>query len=260
MFVSIPPQAGLLRQMVGDSVAIQTLVGEGQSPHSYAPSARQLAALGEADLLFTIGVPFEKALLKKIQPLYPDLAVIASDAGITRRSMPHEHGGEICTHAHGEPDPHVWLSPKQALVIAENMFQALNSNQLADPEKYKILTASLEQLDQRIAQQLAPYRGSRFYVFHPSFGYFADQYGLEQVPIEMDGKSPSPRQLADLIETARSDGVKLIFVQQQFPDDSANAVADAIGGAVMQLNPLEEDVVANLERIAESIARTFKSQ
>jgi zinc transport system substrate-binding protein len=261
IFVSIPPQAGLLKALVGDSADVRTLVGEGQSPHAYEPTARQLAALGEAEMLFTVGVPFEKSLMKKIEPLYPDLPIIGTDMQIEKRSMGHEHhhaDGEACTHDHGEQDPHVWLSAANAQLIATAMFQALETDGLADPAAYTNLIQTLETLDAATAEQLAPYKGSRFYVFHPSFGYFADRYGLVEVPIELDGKSPSPRQLGDLIEAAQVDGVKVIFVQKQFPVESANAVANAIGGSVVQLNPLDEDVVANLKQIAEAIEASYK--
>lgn len=262
IFVSIPPQAGLLRELAGDKVEIRTLVGEGQSPHSYEPTARQLTTLSEADLLFTIGVPFEKTLLKKIRPLNPDLPIIGTDEQITKRAMPHAHHGEHCTHDHGEKDPHVWLSTENALVITATMFEALEEldpeNQPFYSERYEALLTEMEDLHKATEAKLAPFKGNRFYVFHPSFGYFADQYGLEQVPIELDGKSPSPRQLADLIEQAQIDGVKVIFVQKQFPADSARAVADAIGGKVVQLDPLAEDVVANLQQIAESIAQALE--
>ncbi|HSR88023.1 MAG TPA: zinc ABC transporter substrate-binding protein, partial [Pontiella sp.] len=162
---------------------------------------------------------------------------------------------------HGEKDPHVWLSAGNALLIAADMAETLEQtdphNQPYYLENYRKLLTALKQLDENTAEQLAPYSGSRFYVFHPSFGYFADQYGLEQVPIELDGKSPSPRQLAELIDRAQLDAVKVIFVQKQFPADSANAVADAIGGKVVQLDPLAEDVVANLKQIADSIAQAL---
>jgi zinc transport system substrate-binding protein len=250
VFVSIPPLAGLLRAIAGDHVQIRTLVGEGQSPHAYEPTARQLAALGEADILFTIGVPFEKALAEKVRPLYPGLEIVATDAGIEKRAMPH-HNGEACTHSHGEPDPHVWLDPVNAIRIATRMAEALDQN----PTE---LIGKLEQIDKAASERLAPFEGKRFYVFHPSFGYFADRYGLEQVPIELDGKSPSPRQLAGLIEQAQADGVKVVFVQKQFPAESARAVADAIGGAVVQLDPLAEDVVANLGQIAEAIRASYE--
>ncbi|MDF7807375.1 zinc ABC transporter substrate-binding protein [Pontiellaceae bacterium B12219] len=257
LFVSIQPQAGLLKSLVGDRADVRTLVGEGQSPHSYEPTARQLAALGEAEMLFTIGVPFEKSLLKKIEPLYPDLPIIGTDTQIEKRSMPHEHHGEHCDHDHGEKDPHVWLSANNAQQIASAMFQSLEAEGLADPNAYTNLIQTLETLDATTREQLAPYKGKRFYVFHPSFGYFADRYGLVEVPIELDGKSPSPRQLGDLIEAAQVDGVNVIFVQKQFPIESANAVADAIGGSVVQLNPLDEDVVANLQQIADALSSSY---
>ena len=257
-FVSIPPQAGLLKALVGDSMDVRTLVGEGQSPHAYEPTARQLAALGQADVLFTVGVPFEKSLLKKVVPLYPALPIVGTDASIIKRTMPHAHHEGHCTHGAGAQDPHIWLSPKNAMAMATRMFQTLEENGRADFERYNALILTLEKLDAKIAAQLEPYGGHRFYVFHPSFGYFADAYGLHQVPIELEGKSPSPRQLAALIEQAQVDGVKVIFVQKQFPADSANVVANAIDGVVVQLDPLAEDIVANLRQIADSMVHAFK--
>jgi zinc transport system substrate-binding protein len=264
VFVSIPPLAGLLREIAGDQLDIRTLVGEGQSPHAYEPTARQLAALGNAEMLFTIGAPYEKSLLNKIRPLYRDLEIVATDSRIEKRSMPHEHHGEACSHDHGEKDPHVWLSSANCIRISEELLQALSRNQ---PEQRDVFQANQARLAEAIRNlhvqseaKLAPFKGSRFYVFHPSFGYFADQYGLEQVAIELDGKAPSPRQLADLIEQAKEDGVKIVFVQKQFPVDSAQAVATALGGAVVQLDPLAEDVVANLRQIADSIALAMEQQ
>ncbi len=256
-FVSIPPQAGLLKALVGDNMDVRIVVGEGQSPHAYEPTARQLAALGEAELLFRIGVPFEKSLLKKIRPLYPALPIIGTDDGMVKRILPHAHHGEACSHDHGEKDPHVWLSPKNAMAIAANMYEALEETGYVDPGRYMELFQALEKMDAQISVQLAPLKGKRFYVFHPSFGYFADEYGLEQIPIELDGKSPSPRQLADLIERAQMDGVKVIFVQKQFPIESAHAVANAIGGSVVQLDPLAEDVIANLQQIADALVLSY---
>ncbi|QBG46193.1 cation ABC transporter substrate-binding protein [Verrucomicrobia bacterium S94] len=259
VFVSIRPQAGILKALAGENVEIKTLVGEGQSPHSYEPTARQLAALGEADILFTIGVPFEQALLKKIRPLYPNLNISATDSGIEKRSMGHEHHHEgECTHDHGQKDPHVWLSTRNVAIIASAMYETLEPMGLADPEKYDALIQTLDTLNTETEKKLAPYKGRYFYVFHPAFGYFAEQYGLEQKAIELDGKAPSPRQLTDLIENAKIDGVKVIFVQKQFPVESARAVTDAIGGHVVQLDPLDEDVVANLHQIADAIEASYK--
>jgi len=262
VFTSVLPQAGLAKVVAGDLVEIQTLIGEGQSPHSYEPTARQLAALGHANALLTIGVPFEKHLLKKIIPLYPELPIFETQRGIELRTLPHEHDGEQCTHEHGEKDPHIWLTPLNAMIVAGNVCAAL---QEIDPEHTAAyqkntdqLQNELQHLHEEIAAVLSPYKGNRFYVFHPSFGYFADAYGLEQIPVELDGKSPSSRQLVGLIEQAKHDGVKVIFVQKQFPADSAKAIADALDGRVVQLDPLAEDSVANLRLIAESITQALK--
>jgi zinc transport system substrate-binding protein len=177
--------------------------------------------------------------------------------------MPEEHDhDEAEEHEHGGKDPHVWLSPANAAIIAHNIFQTLES---IDPdhaatylENYERLADELTALDTEIGEKLGRFKGSRFYVFHPSFGYFAAAYGLEQIPVELGGKAPSPRQLVALIEQAKADGVKVVFVQKQFPVASAKAIAEAIGGTVVQLDPLAEDSIANLRLIADSIARTLE--
>jgi zinc transport system substrate-binding protein len=262
VFTSILPQSGLVRAISGENATVIPLVGEGQSPHSYEPTAQQLAKLANADALLTIGVPFETHLLKKIRPLYPELLIVENQTGINLRSMQHEHHGEHCTHDHGAKDPHIWLSPLNLATMSKTIYRTLSE---LDPENeayfrknHKTLAQELQRLHESIQKTLAPYKGASVYVFHPSFGYFTDTYGLKQVPIELDGKSPSPRQLADLIEQAQVDGVQIIFVSKQFPVGSAKAIADSIGGRVVQLDPLAEDVVANLEQIAESIALALK--
>lgn len=262
VFTSILPQAGLAKRIAGDHADVHTLVGAGQSPHAYEPTAKQLSKLAQAHALLTIGVPFEQPLLQKIRPLYPDLKIVETQRGITLRTMPHAHHGEHCAHDHGELDPHVWLAPLQARRIAENILRVLTDidpeNAAVYRENFARLAEQLEQLENEITARLAPHKGRRFYVFHPSFGYFADAYGLTQIPIELDGKSPSPRQLAQLIDQARADDVHVIFVQQQFPASSAQAIADAIDGTVVQLDPLAEDCIANLRRISDSIEQTLK--
>jgi zinc transport system substrate-binding protein len=262
VYVSIPPQAGLLEMLAGDRVEIRILVGEGQSPHSYEPTARQLAELGRAQSLFTMGVPFETALLNKVSSLYPNLQIVDTRKNIPLRLFPHEHHGEHCIHDHGEKDPHVWLSPTHSMAIATNMLQALEN---IDPENTKIysgnhtdLISRLEQLHVEITDRLEPYKGHRFYVFHPSFGYFADQYGLEQVAVEIDGKAPSSRQLAAMISQAKQDQTKVVFVQKQFPANSAKAIAEAIDGQAVPLDPLARDIIANLRRIADAICKSYE--
>jgi zinc transport system substrate-binding protein len=262
VFVSIIPQAGLAKAIAGDHLEIQTLVGAGQSPHAFEPTARQLVQLGKSSTLITIGVPFEKRLLQKIKPLYPDLTLIESQRGVTLRPMSHAHHEGECSHAHGEYDPHIWLSPTNLILISKNLCQTFEQidpeNTVTYRENYERLVQRLEQLEAENQAKLANYSGSRIYVFHPSFGYFCEAYDLEQIAVEVDGKSPSPRQLSTLIEQAQSDGVKVLFVQKQFPADSATAIAQAIDGIVVPLDPLAEDSIANLRLIADSVASALK--
>jgi zinc transport system substrate-binding protein len=262
VFVSIIPQAGIAKTSAGEFFQIKTLVDEGQSPHTYEPTALQLVQLEKAKALFLIGIPFEEHLLNKLVPLYPNLPIIQTDQGIERRTLPHAHHGVTCSHEHGATDPHVWLSPKNLIRIADTFcksFEQLDPTHAATyRQNLKLLTEKLEKLDTTIQIQLAPYSGSRIYVFHPSFGYFCDAYSLQQVSVELEGKAPSPRQLVNLIEQAKEDGVQVLFVQKQFPADSTRAIADAIGGTVVPLDPLAEDSIANLRLMSDSIAQALK--
>jgi zinc transport system substrate-binding protein len=122
------------------------------------------------------------------------------------------------------------------------------------------LIEQLEKTDRIIRNQLAPFAGQRFYVFHPAFGYFAQTYHLHQVAIELNGKAPAPRQLAQLIEQAKKDRVHVIFVQKQFPARTAEAIATAIQGVVVPLNPLAEQLPENFKIMAEHLSRGLKNE
>ena len=158
---------------------------------------------------------------------------------------------------HIRQDPHVWLSPVNLKIMAANMAQTLCDR---DPQNCTAYTANLDKvnlelevLDQMIADQLQPYAGEKFFVFHPSFGYFSKRYGLQQEAVEVEGKTPTPKQLSALINEAKADGVKVIFVQPQFDPRSGQAIAAAIGGEVVPLDALAEDVEENLKTIAARI-------
>ena len=253
LFVSIPPQKFLADRLGGDRVATRVLIGEGKSPHLFHPSTRQLVALSQARLFFTIDMEFERILVDKL-PHIGRLQIVNSVQNITKQVFPgHDDGHD----EHGELDPHVWLSPPNLILIADTMLVAMTA---ADPENAAYYTANFEQLqkefetlDTKIAAELAPFAGASFYVFHPSFAYFARRYNLHQEAVEVEGKAPTPKQLSTLIKRARKENVKVIFVQEQFDPRSVNSVAHAIGGEVLPLNPLAEDVMENLQIMAATI-------
>ncbi|MDI9570980.1 MAG: zinc ABC transporter substrate-binding protein [Pseudomonadota bacterium] len=296
--VTILPQAYFVERIGGPHVEVTTLVGEGQSPHGYEPTPRQMARLAEARAYFLIGAPVERAVLGKIEASHRKIEIVATQRGVPYRYPAGEgHGhegndakgqppqgrektggpayGEGRTAARGgeaagkpgtaphppkdgqAPDPHIWLDPRLVKIQARNIHAALCRLDPAHRQEYganlRAFQADLDRVDARIARALAPLKGKRMYVYHPAFGYFAAAYGLIQVPVEWGGREPSARRLASLIAAARRDGVKVIFVQAQFPAKSAAAVARAIGGAVAPIDPLARDYLDNLNRIAAAV-------
>ncbi|HBT97791.1 MAG TPA: ABC transporter substrate-binding protein [Desulfobulbaceae bacterium] len=261
--VSIAPQQWLVDRLGGEAVHSEVLSPAGQDPHSFEPRPRQIAHLAKARLYFTIGLPFEKRLREKIEDAGMPVRQVDSAAGIGKIPLiehEHEEGAE-----HDEDDdPHVWLSPAGLMIMAENIAQALTTADPGNAQLYATNLARVRQeltaLNQQIAARLKPFAGATFYVFHPSFGYFAHEYGLRQEAVEIEGKSPSPKQLQHLIAKARQDGARVIFTQPEFEPKSAEAVAQAIGGQVVPLDPLAYDVAENLKLMAASIADALSDE
>ena len=268
VFVSVPPQAFLVEKVSGGHVRASVLVGPGQNPHTYEPTPRQLAALEEARAFFYTGMPFEAPVLHKLSCLGGKIEAIDMRRGVRPRTLtPDEENaddGGAHGHAKGEPDPHVWLNPRNASIMAANACEALQRLDPAHAAEYaknlQALQAELDALDKRLTAELGPFKGTAFYVYHPAFGYFAEAYGLKERPVEIGGKEPSARQLAELIDQAKKEGVRVIFVQPQFSAKSAETVADAIGGAVIPMDDLAFDYIANLQHVADAVRDAMKKK
>ncbi|MFH1035661.1 MAG: zinc ABC transporter substrate-binding protein [Pseudomonadota bacterium] len=261
----IPPLGYLLERLAGGQAAVQVLVGAGQNPHTYEPSPRQRAALAQAKAYFKLGLPFEQTLLGKLAGGQAGLRIVDLTQGMELAPAPEEdhHPGEA-DHDEGEMDPHVWLSPRLAQQMARTMAQALTDLDPAGAAGYdqrlQGLLADLQQVDQRLALALAPYRGASFLVYHPAFGYLGRDYGLKQVAVETGGKEPGARHLAEIIQKARAQDIRVVFVQPQFPQKSAQQVAREIGGVVVSMDDLAPDYLANLERLARELSQGLKGQ
>jgi zinc transport system substrate-binding protein len=212
-----------------------------------------------ADIMFPIGVPFEEIWLPHLSQRAPEMEIADSLKGIDRiESGQHQHHGH---EHHGSIDPHIWLDPLRCIILAENMTATLQQH---DPEKrafyasrMKKLRSELEQLHTEIAAILNPLQQRTFMVFHPSWGYFAARYGLEQIALEKDGKEPSGAHLAELIELARQKEIKVIFVQRQFSTKAAHAIASQTGASVETLDPLAPDLARALRHTAQTLARSL---
>jgi zinc transport system substrate-binding protein len=265
--VSIAPQKYFVQQIGKELVDVRVMVQPGADPHSYEPRPRQMVAFSRAKLYFAIGIEFETAKLKKIISTHPQIKVVRTDRGIPKIPMAATHHKEEELHETDEPehgglDPHIWLSPPLVMVQARTILRALQD---IDPTRrsvyeanYNAFISELVKLDTDLKHIFAGRHGLRFMVFHPSWGYFAHSYGLQQVAIELEGKAPKPAQLKELIQHARENDIKIIFVQPQFSAKSANLIAKEIGGEVAFVDPLAEDWSANLREVAKKFKSALK--
>ncbi len=276
--VSILPQTEFVSKIAGAGVRVISLVGPGASPHNYEPSPRQMADLSRASLWFSIGVEFETALLPKIKALYPALKIVNSAEGVRYRQLEsgHEHeennsgqGGEVRNgeeDAHinedGGLDPHVWLGFEAVKVQLSTILKALVAlvpDQKASFEaNYRSYIAQIDRVYAELQRDLAPLKGSRVLVYHPSFGYFLDSFGIMQEAVELGGKEPTQKNLAALIKRAKEEGVKTVFVQKQFSSAAAKTVASAIGGVVAEIDPLAPAWLDNTRVMGGALTKAFR--
>ena len=260
VFVSIPPQKSFVEQVAGSLVHVQVLLPPGASPATYEPTPHQMASLKHADLYLSIGVPFEGRLLQKVAELIPELQIIDCRRGVELVPMEgHRHGV-----ANGASfDPHIWLDPMRVKIIAGTIVDGIGGLLPgATSDLNRNLGAfrdALDRVDARVGERLAAFSGRELLVFHPAYGYFARRYGLRQLAVEVEGKAPSARQLAELVRVVRDSGQTTIFAQPQFSSAAAKTVAEALGCAVVELDPLAENYLVNLvtmsERISAALAR-----
>lgn len=291
VMVSVVPVQTAVERVGGEHVVVESLVRPGDSPHTYEPSPRQMAALGEADLYVRLGMPFEQAWMGRITGANPDMRVVDARQGLELMEMPaHDHapghahdpaggtGSDETGHHHHEAhghaggddpagealDPHVWTSPLAMRQISETIRDALSELAPAQAETFARnqadFAAELASLDTAIRARLTGLPHRAFLVFHPAWGYFARAYDLEQVPIEREGKEPGARGLAQVIERAREADIRAVFVQPQMDRRVAERIASAIGGRVIVIDPLAGDYIANLRRVAESLAEALSAQ
>lgn len=245
VFVSIPPQKYFVEQIAGAHAKAAVMVAPGDSPETYEPKPRQLAQLAAARIYFEIGVPFERAWMARLRAANPAMTVVDTASVIARR----------------DDDPHIWTNPAFVKAMASHMrdaFVRLDPQHAEDYERnYGRFAGDLDALDADIRAQLSPYRGRAFVVFHAAWGYFADAYELRQITLQPEGKEAGPRALAQAVSEAKALGCRVVFVQPQFSRRSAEMVAQEIGGRVDVLDPLAEDYVQNMRRMAAAIAASM---
>ena len=282
VFASVVPVQTFVQKIGGEQVDARTMVRPGFSPHTYDPTPQQIAALAGAALYIRTGVPFEHAWMTRLHSTNPGMAVLDLRDGVDLRQLNghlHDEPGHEAARHEEEPagvadddhddhdddhdqDPHVWTSPrlaKQMLGRIRDQLIALDpAHATAFARRYDAYVAELDALDAELYTLLDPLPNRKFMVFHPAWGYFADRYGLTQVSIEHQGKEPGARGLAALIDQARQEKIKVVFVQPQFDQRRARQVAQAISGVVVAVDPLAADYIDNLRRVGRQFAEALK--
>ena len=253
--VTLEPLRYFTEAIAGDNYEVVSMVPKGSSPESYDPTPQQLVNLSKSQAYFRIGyIGFEQAWMKKLEANCPNMKVYNTSKGIDLiREKGHWHGD----HFHeGGVEPHVWNSTQNALIIADNIYQALCELDSTHQEDYQkrldVLKQTIRQTDANV-RTLLENADSTFLIYHPALSYFARDYGLKQVSIEEGGKEPSPAQLKALIETCRNENVHTIFVQQEFDQRNAQLIANELGVNIVSINPLSYDWVKEMIRIAEAL-------
>jgi zinc transport system substrate-binding protein len=253
VIVSILPQAEFAEKVGGDRVTVTVMIPPGASPHSYEPAPSQLTQVSNASLYCEVGsgIEFELTWMDRIASMNKDMVIIDCSKGIELIS------GDPDRSDHSGTDPHIWLSPKNAAIMVENIYQGLIE---VDPDSTDYYTENkerylqeLETLDYEIREAL-PESLTTIMVYHPSWGYFCREYGLEQIPIEREGKEPTPQDIVQLIDLAKKEHITVIFVSPQVNEQPAEVIAREIGGKVVLVDPLEKNYVENLLKVAQAFA------
>lgn len=262
IIVSIAPQKTFVEKITKERANVSIMVAAGSSPHSYEPKASQMLAIAKAEIYFAIGVEFEHAWLERFKSQNNALRFVDISEGIEKiKILEHHHEEENHSEGHDEEglDPHTWTSPKNVAIMAKNIYAVLVELEPQNEQFYKTnldeFLQEIEKTDLEIKKILKDIAAqSSFMVFHPSWGYFAKEYNLKQIAVEAGGKNPKPKEMMHIIEEAKEEQVKVIFVQPEFSDKSAQIIAKEVNIAVKKISPLNYDWARNLISMAEAIA------
>lgn len=266
--VSILPQKTILEKIGGDLVNINLMVSPGESPHSYEPKPKQMVHLNKSSIYFAIGVEFEHVWLERFRDLNREMRVIDTTKNITKYEITeHHHHHEEHEHheeSDEEMDPHIWTTPKNIIIISKNVLEALVAQDPNNEKTYRANFANYKKellaTHEKIKKLLAPHKEKAFAVLHPSWGYFAREYHLEQIAIEVNGKSPKAKDLIRIIKELKKENIKTLFTQPEFSQKSAQTIAEAIGGNVVAFSPLHSDLQKNLYNLGKKIDEGFQNR
>ena len=250
--VTIVPEETFVKAVCGDLADIVVMVPPGSSPETYEPTPQDMKRFSDASLYFTIGVPIEKA---SVLPKAGNIKVVSLQNEVASAYPDRKFEG-------GDRDAHIWLSPKRVKVmikaIAKNMSELDRANEAVYNKNADAYIKQLDELDSDIKSALAGVKSKKFIIFHPAFGYLADDYGLTMYALEEEGKEATVKHLQDMIDFAKRENIKVVFYQEEIDSSQSKAFAEEIGGKMMQLSPLAADYINNLKAMTKLMAEVMQ--
>ena len=262
--VSLQPYSTIVKMVGGARVNVVTLMPPGADPHNYEPKPATIKAFSLAQIYFTDSSGLDKVWMPRFLAANKKVKVIDISKNIKWLKLEHD-GFDLHEHHDEDIDPHIWTSPARIKFLAINIFEALKN---IDPEHDYYYSALLQRaldmlsnLERELNEAVIymPVKSRSFIVFHPSYGYLANDYKLKQYAIEVNGKEPKPKDLSKLIQIGRKNNVKLVFVQPQFSKRAATTVAKDLGATIVETDPLSADVVGNIRKFIEALKQVGKN-
>lgn len=260
--VGIVPEAAFVEAVAGDLASVVTLVPPGYSPANYQPTAQEMQALSDADIYFTLQMPTEQAnILPKVSDFNDSIQIVdLREAVAAVYPLLNTDGDEILSDDRSSVDPHLWLSPKRAVVMVQAIADELSALDELNADTYQANAANyiaeLEALDVEIQQTLSTVEAKTFLIYHGSYGYYAHDYALNMIAIQVEGKQATAEEMQSVIDYAKQNGIKTVFYQDEFDSTQAETVAEEIGGAVQSVAPLSPDYIQGLEDFTNAFARS----
>ena len=258
--VSIAPQRTFVKAVAGDLVDVVTVIPPGFSPANYEPSPKDAMALSKTDIYFAIGVAAERDyILPNLKSFNSSLNIVELHKRVEEIYLPlylSENKSEKTR------DPHIWLSPLRVKVMVQAISDELcvidPKNKAKYQENCKNYIEALHLLHKSILTSLSNTNKRGFIVYHPAYGYFANDYNLVMTAVECDGKEATAKRIKDVIDLAKRENIRFVFYQDEFDDNQAKIIAEEIGGTVIKTSPLASNYVENMQLIASKIADTLK--
>ena len=260
--VGIVPEATFVEEVAGDLVDVVTLIPPGYSPANYQPTTTEMQALSDAEIYFTLQMPTEQAnILPNVSDFNEDINIVDLREAISEvYPLLNTDGEEIESSEDESVDPHVWLSPKRAIVMVQTIADELSAIDEDNKETYQANAANyiaeLEALDSEMQETLSTLENKSFLIYHAAYGYFAHDYGLTMVAIEIGGEQATATELQEVIDYALENNITTVFYQEEFDDSQAETVAEGIGGAVQKVAPLSSDYIQGLKDFASALAQS----